>query len=41
MATIYAHLGFDAGSVALRGASGRPLSILERGSPIAGLLRRA
>lgn len=38
LATIYSHLGFDPHSATLRDASGRPLPILERGSPIAGLL---
>ncbi len=41
LATIYKHLGFDPRSATLHDASGRPLPILERGSPIAGLWGRA
>lgn len=38
LATIYSHLGFDPRSATLHDASGRPLPILESGSPIAELL---
>jgi uncharacterized protein (DUF1501 family) len=40
-ATIYRHLGFDPRSAVLHDPTGRPIPILERGDPIAGLLPRA
>ncbi|MCE9532586.1 MAG: DUF1501 domain-containing protein [Planctomycetes bacterium] len=41
LATIYQHLGFNPRSATLHDATGRPLPILEHGSPIAGLLRQS
>lgn len=40
MATIYNHLGIDAGQISIPDFSGRPNLILPRGSPIAELSRR-
>ena len=41
LATIYTHLGFDPRSATLPDASGRPLPILESGTPISGLWPRS
>ncbi len=40
LATIYQHLGIDAGQISIRDFSGRPNLILPRGTPIRGLERR-
>jgi hypothetical protein len=39
-ATVYHHLGIDGSRVALADAVGRPIYVIERGEPVAELLRR-
>ena len=41
LATLYQHLGIDAGQIAIPDFSGRPNPILPRGAPIAELMRKS